>query len=192
MDYYVQVEKTIYHKWAQRTREISFLTREHKSISSRNRLMFCLLSPSQRRGALFRALTRGEGTNSARLFTLGERNALAKSKVHQISWAHGYDPRVDLLTDLKNMAVYQEWDNHTEDISKISIFKSIYLENHVSHNDLWSKFCLKKWEELIYYGKSWNIGQVRFECLMFMIMNFVALIIYCVKHALLFSFTKKL
>jgi hypothetical protein len=37
-------------------------------------------------------------------------------------------------------------------ISKISIFKSIYLENHVSHNELWSNFCLKKWEELIYYG----------------------------------------
>jgi hypothetical protein len=42
-------------------------------------------------------------------------------------------------------------------ISKISIFKSIYLENHVSHNELWSNFCLKKWEELIYCGKSWNI-----------------------------------
>jgi hypothetical protein len=54
------------------------------------------------------------------------------------------------------------------------------LENHLSHNELWSNFCLKKWEELIYCGKSWNIGQ--FECLMFM--NFVALI-YCVKHALL-------
>jgi hypothetical protein len=62
------------------------------------------------------------------------------------------------------------------------------LENHVSHNELWSKFCLKKWEELIYCGKSWNIGQVCFECLMFM--NFVALI-YCVKHALL-SFLMKL
>ena len=30
-----------------------------------------------------------EGTNYARLFTPGERNALAKSKVHQISWSHG-------------------------------------------------------------------------------------------------------
>jgi hypothetical protein len=48
------------------------------------------------------------------------------------------------------------------------------LENHVSHNELWSNFCLKKWEELIYCGKSWNIGQVcLIECLMFM--NFVAL-----------------
>jgi hypothetical protein len=56
------------------------------------------------------------------------------------------------------------------------------LENHVSHNELWSNFCLKKWEELIYWGKSWNIGQVCLECLMFM--NFVALI-YCIKHALL-------
>jgi hypothetical protein len=37
-------------------------------------------------------------------------------------------------------------------ISKISNFKSIYLENHVSHNGLWSSFCLKKWEKLIYYG----------------------------------------
>jgi hypothetical protein len=40
-------------------------------------------SPSQRRGAPFRALARGEGTNSARLFTPGEREALAKFKVHQ-------------------------------------------------------------------------------------------------------------
>ena len=31
----------------------------------------------------FRALARGEGTNSARLFIPGEREALAKSKVHQ-------------------------------------------------------------------------------------------------------------
>jgi hypothetical protein len=38
------------------------------------------------------------------------------SKVHQIPWAHGYDPRLDFLTDLKNMAVCQEWDKHTEDI----------------------------------------------------------------------------
>jgi hypothetical protein len=44
-------------------------------------LFLTVLSPSQRRGAPFR----GEGTNSARLFTPGERNALAKSKVHQIS-----------------------------------------------------------------------------------------------------------
>ena len=41
------------------------------------------LSPSRRREAPC------EGTTSARLFTPGERNALAKSKVHQISWAHG-------------------------------------------------------------------------------------------------------
>jgi hypothetical protein len=40
-------------------------------------------SPSLRRGAPFRALARGEGTHSARLFTPGEREALAKSKVHQ-------------------------------------------------------------------------------------------------------------
>jgi hypothetical protein len=30
-------------------------------------------------------------------------------------------------------------------INKISIFKSIYLENHVSHNEIWSNFCLKNW-----------------------------------------------
>jgi hypothetical protein len=42
-----------------------------------------LFFPSQRREAPC------EGTNSARLFTPGERNALAKSKVHQILWAHG-------------------------------------------------------------------------------------------------------
>ena len=33
--------------------------------------------------APFRALARGKGTNSARLFTPGEGEALAKSKVHQ-------------------------------------------------------------------------------------------------------------
>ena len=36
------------------------------------------------------ALARGDGTNSARLFTPEEKNALAKSKVHQISWAGGH------------------------------------------------------------------------------------------------------
>ena len=41
------------------------------------------LSPSQRRGAPFRALARDKGTNSPRLFTPGETKALAKSKVHQ-------------------------------------------------------------------------------------------------------------
>jgi hypothetical protein len=86
---------------------------------------FSILFPSQRRGAPFRALARGEGTNSARLFTTGKRNALAKSKVHQISWAHGYDPRVDLLTD--QYAVCQEWDKHTEDIKARFQFSKAYI-----------------------------------------------------------------
>jgi hypothetical protein len=61
---------------------------------------------------------RGKGTNSARLFTTGERNALAKSKVHQWSRVRDYGSWVDLLTDLKNMAVCQERDiKHTEDIN---------------------------------------------------------------------------
>jgi hypothetical protein len=33
---------------------------------------------------------RGEGTNYARLFTPGEKKALAKSKVYQWSRVHGY------------------------------------------------------------------------------------------------------
>jgi hypothetical protein len=40
-----------------------------------------ILSPSRRREAPY------EGTNSHRLFTPGETKALAKSKVHQWSWA---------------------------------------------------------------------------------------------------------
>jgi hypothetical protein len=40
--------------------------------------MCIVLSPSHAQGE-----ARGEGTNSARLFTPGERKALAKSKVHQ-------------------------------------------------------------------------------------------------------------
>ena len=70
---------------------------------------------------------RGEGTNSARLFTPGERKAPAKSKVHQGSRARDYGSWVDLLTDLKNMAVCQEWDK--QDFN-------FHLENHVSHNEL--------------------------------------------------------
>ena len=42
-----------------------------------------IFSPSQRRRVPFSGLTRGEGTNSARLFTPGEKKALAKFKVHQ-------------------------------------------------------------------------------------------------------------
>jgi hypothetical protein len=138
--------------------------------------------PSQRRGVPFRALAWGEGTNSAQLFTAGEREALAKSKVHQWSWP--------LVTNRgwSSSLISKIWLFASSGINKISIFKSIYLENHVSHNELWSNFCLKKWEELIYCGKSWNIGKVCSECLMFM--NFVALI-YCVEHALL-SFSMKL
>jgi hypothetical protein len=56
-------------------------------------------SPSRRREAPC------EGTNSPWLFTPGERKALAKSKVRQLSRARDYGSWVDLLTDLKNMAV---------------------------------------------------------------------------------------
>jgi hypothetical protein len=73
------------------------------------------------------ALARGEGTNSTWLFTTGERNALAKSKVHQIPWAHGYDPRLDLLTDLKNMAVCQEWHKNAEHIKARFQFSKAYI-----------------------------------------------------------------
>jgi hypothetical protein len=51
------------------------------------------------------------------------------------------------------------------------------------------QFCLKKWEELIYYGKSWNIQQVCFEYLMFM--NFVALT-FCLKTWTVFLFNEAL
>jgi hypothetical protein len=145
-------------------------------------LQWCQFSTSQRRGAPFQALARGEDTNSARLFTPGEREALAKSKVYQ--WSRAWVTNRGWSSSL----ISKIWLFARSGINKISIFKSIYLKNHVSHNELRSNFCLKKWEELIYCGKSWNIGQVCFECLMFM--NFVALI-YCVKHALL-SFSMKL
>jgi hypothetical protein len=41
--------------------------------------------------------------------------------------AHGYDPKVDLLTDLNNMAVFQEWDKHTVDIKAIFQFSKAYI-----------------------------------------------------------------
>jgi hypothetical protein len=114
-------------------------------------------SPSRRREAPC------EGTNPPRLFTPGETKALTKSKVHQ--WA-----RASLtVRGWSSSLISKIWLVARSGISKISIFKSIYLEHHVSHNELCSSyFCLKKWEELIYCGKSWNIGQVYIECLMFM------------------------
>ena len=85
-------------------------------------------SPSQRRGALFRALARGEGTNSARLFTPGERKALAKfiNDRGPVTMVHGWTSSL----------ISKIWLFASSGISKISIFKSIYLENQVSHNEL--------------------------------------------------------
>jgi hypothetical protein len=40
----------------------------------------------------------GEGTNSVRLFTPRERNALAESKVHKISRAHGVWVVISLIS----------------------------------------------------------------------------------------------
>jgi hypothetical protein len=82
------------------------------------------LSSSQRRGAPFQALALGGGTNSSRLFTPAGWNALAKSKFNQISWARGYDPRMELLTDLKNMAVCQEWEKQDFNFLKHILGKS--------------------------------------------------------------------
>ena len=47
--------------------------------------------------------------------------------VHQIPWAHGYDQRVDLLTDLKNMVVCQEWNKHNEYIKARFQFSKAYI-----------------------------------------------------------------
>ena len=83
-------------------------------------------------------LARGEGTNSA----------LAKCKVNQISWAHGYDPRVDLLTDLKNMAVCQEWDNRISTLSpQNTTQKSIsiaFCVSSIRHDSSLSKYRKQK------------------------------------------------
>jgi hypothetical protein len=48
-----------------------------------------VFNPRASGGSAVPGVSRGEGTNSGRLITPGERNALAKSKVHQISRAHG-------------------------------------------------------------------------------------------------------
>jgi hypothetical protein len=65
--------------------------------------------------APFWALPWGEDTNSTRLFTsIRGKESIRKSKV--VSW-------VDLLTDLKNMVVCQEWNK--QDFN----FQNVYLEN---------------------------------------------------------------
>jgi hypothetical protein len=74
-----------------------------------------------------RVLVRGEGTNSARLFTPGERKALAKPKVHQVPRARDYGSWVD-LTDLKNIAVRQEWDKPDFNFQKHIFGKSRFTQ----------------------------------------------------------------
>jgi hypothetical protein len=67
--------------------------------------------------APFRAQARGEGTNSARLFTPGERNALAKSIVHQVSrtnaWltVHGWSSSVisKYVADCRSVVNSEHW-----------------------------------------------------------------------------------
>jgi hypothetical protein len=66
---------------------------------------------------------RDEDANSERLFTPGESKALAKSKVRQGLWARDYGSWVD-LTDLKNMAVCQEWDKQDFNFPKHIFGKS--------------------------------------------------------------------
>jgi hypothetical protein len=70
-------------------------------------------------------------------------------------------------------------------MSKISILKDENRENRFIYNNL-EAMLFEKWEELIYYGKSWNIRQVCFEYLMFT--NFVALTFCLAKKHELFSF----
>jgi hypothetical protein len=59
------------------------------------------------------------------------------------------DQQVDLLTDLKNMTDCQEWDKQDFNFQRQIFGKSFYVQ------EFWSTFCLKKWEEFRYYGKSW-------------------------------------
>jgi hypothetical protein len=63
------------------------------------------------------------------------------------------------------MAVYQEWDKHTEIIKARFQFSKTYI-----------------WK-ITFHTVSFEASFVCMDCLMFM--NFVALIIYCVKHTLL-------
>jgi 6-pyruvoyl-tetrahydropterin synthase len=74
----------------------------------------------------------GEGTDSARLFTPGERKVLAKSKVHQGSRARDYGSWVD-LTDLKNMDVCQEWDKQYFNFQKHIFGKSPFTQCALKH-----------------------------------------------------------
>jgi hypothetical protein len=80
-------------------------------------------------------------------------------------------PRVDLLNYLKNMAVCLEWDKQVFNFQK-HIFGKSFHTTRFQAILLWRN--KKKW-----FYTMWNIGQICFECLMFM--NFVALI-YCVKQ----------
>ena len=67
------------------------------------------------------------GTNSTQLFTLGERNALAKSKVHQILWAHGYE-----IQGWTSSQISKIWLFARSGISTLSILKQDFnFQKHI-------------------------------------------------------------
>ena len=85
-----------------------------------------------------------------------KRNALAKSKVHQISRAHHFDQRwVVIVTDLKNMADRQEWKGqrfkkiyvrkitqHEEKFFQLSVKGMIRFDLNMEHDEVYGKFVL--------------------------------------------------
>ena len=95
------------------------------------------------------ALARGEGTNSAGYLYPGiEKHSRSLKFMNyrgRVTMIHGWTSLISKIQMFARIG-----------ISKISNFKNRYLENRVSHNELGSNFCVKKWEESIYYGKSWN------------------------------------
>jgi hypothetical protein len=94
----------------------------------------------------------------------------------------GHQPWVVILTDLKNMAVCQEGDK-----------QDFNFQKHIFGRTRFIQWALKQFfEEIRRIDLLWEIAKYKaslFWCLMFM--NFVALILYYVKHALL-SFSMKL
>ena len=60
----------------------------------------------------------GEGTNSVRLFTPRERNALAESKVHKISRVHGVWVVISLISKCSCLPEVMKAKIHVRELGK--------------------------------------------------------------------------
>ena len=94
---------------------------DFNEVSSSFETMQCIFPRATTTRSAVPGVSPSESTNSDRLFTPGERNALAKSKVHQISWA------ISLISQIWRIAT-EEWNKQDFNFQRQMFGKSFYIQ----------------------------------------------------------------